>query len=119
MAVKARFRQQDEDRHVILDLYPEQARVRSTDDPNLPGYDPLARLWFYWDDEKLEEGEREFLGVEASDIALLTEEDFEAIERLNPPRIDIPELSLFDVKMADVLRQARTVRLAWLNSVTL
>lgn len=108
MAVNARFDQHDE--LVTIDLYTGQARLRASDAPRLPGYDPAWRIWFYWDDEKLDRGEHEFLGVEVPNIDRLEEQDFLALERLNLPRIDIPEVRLFSVTVADALRWAKRSR---------
>ena len=101
MAIAARLSQHDE--FVNLQFYVDSPRLRATDDPCIPDYDPGARLWFYRDDVKLELGEREFLGIEAFDVRELTAADFDAIEHLNPPKIDLPEHGLSDVSVTDVL----------------
>lgn len=75
-------------------------------------------MFFYWDDEKIEDsGEHEFLGVEIVDISDLSDRDLDAIERLNPPQIDLPEQDLFDVSVTDVLRRTRAKRLSHIKQV--
>lgn len=119
MAVKARLSQYDDDRFVNLDWHIDERRVRSTDDYPSPEYEPDAYMFFYWDDEKIEDlGQHEFLGVEIVDIGELSDRDLDAIDRLNPPRIDIPEDELFNVSVTDVLRKARAKRLAQASRVT-
>lgn len=108
MAVTAHIYQQRE--YVALDLYTDEKRFRATDDPYLSGYTLNPWIEFYFDDEKLDRGEREFLGVELGNIARLTEDDLKAIEQLNRPRIDIPEANLFNVAVTDVLRR---IQHAW------
>lgn len=110
MAIAARLSQHDE--FVNLQFHVDQPRLRATDDPQIPDYDPAARLWFYWDDEKLELGQREFLGVEAFDVRQLTPADFRAIEYLNPPRINLPEQGLNDVSVVGALKWVRAQLLA-------
>lgn len=105
MAVRAELIQHDELLH--LDLYPDERRLRATDEPDVPGFQPSTNLWFYWDDEKLERGEREFLGIEVEDLKKLTEAELRGLEHLGLPRIDIPEVNLFNVTVADALRWAR------------
>ncbi len=118
MAVKADLIQYDDDRFVHLDWYVDQPRVRATDDYPSPGYVSDARIFFYWDDEKIEDlGEHELLGVEIVDIGMLSDRDISAIENLNPPRIDLPEEGLFDAPVADALRKARAKRLAHASHV--
>lgn len=108
MAVTAHLDQHDE--LVTIDLYTDEVRLRASDNPCLPGYDPAWRIWFYWDDEKLDHGEHEFVGVEVPNIDRLEEQDFAALERLNPPRIDLPEECLFGVTVADALRWVKRSR---------
>jgi hypothetical protein len=62
--------------------------------------------------------EHEFLGVEIVDISELSDRDLDAIERLNPPRIDIPDEGLLDAQVTDVLRMARAKRLSHAGRVT-
>jgi hypothetical protein len=119
MAVKAHLSQYDDDRFVNLDWYVDERRVRSTDDYPSPGYEPDAHMFFYWDDEKIEDlGEHDFLGVEIIDISELSDKDLDAIDRLDPPRIDVLEEGPFDVSVTDVLRRARTKRLSHIKRVT-
>lgn len=108
MAMRAKLFRHDE--FTAINLYPDERRLRVSDDPALPGYDPAWRIWFYWDDEKLDRGEYEFLGVEVPDIDRLEEQDLMALERLNPPRIDVPEEQLFGITVADALRWAKRLR---------
>ena len=108
MAVRARLDQQDE--YVNLQIFVDETRLRATDDPHLPGYTMGPWIWLYFDDAKIDEGVREFLGVELRYVAEMTEDDLAAIERFDPPHIDIPEAGLFDISVTDVLRR---VRQAW------
>ncbi len=108
MAIKAELFRHDE--FVAINLNPNERRLKVEDEPSLPGYDPGWRIWFYWDDEKLDRGEHEFLGVEVPNIDRLEEQDFVALERLNPPRIDLPEERLFGVTVADALRWVKRSR---------
>jgi hypothetical protein len=108
MAMKAELFRHDE--FVAINLYPDERRLKVEDEPSLPDYDPGWRIWFYWDDEKLDHGEHEFLGVEVPNIDRLEEQDFVALERLNPPRIDLPEERLFGVTVADALRWVKQSR---------
>lgn len=84
-------------------------REKIGDDPNIAGYDPGDRLWFYWDAEKLlgENEEYDFLGIEINDIGMLRDEDLAIIDRLDLPHVDVPEVGMFDAPISDVLRWAR------------
>jgi hypothetical protein len=93
-------------------LLPENRRSSIGDDIDVPGYTANDITWWYWDDEKLARGEREFLGIEVIDITLLSEEDFAALARLDLPTIDSPTYGLFDVTIADALRWAQRRALA-------
>ncbi len=108
MAMRAELFRYDE--FVAINLYPDERRLRVEDDPSLPGYNPDWRIWFYWDDETLDRGEHEFLGVEVPNNDRLEEQGFLALERLNPPRIDIPKERLFGITVADALRWAKRSR---------
>ncbi len=88
-------------------LLPENRGSSIGDDIDVPGYAADDITWWYWDDEKLTRGEREFLGIEIIDITLVTETDFAAIARLDLPTIDSPAYGLFDVTIADALRWAQ------------
>ncbi|HET7037319.1 MAG TPA: hypothetical protein VFI42_16660 [Thermomicrobiaceae bacterium] len=88
---------------VELSLYPGEPRVRVADDPD-------ERLWpyyLYWDEAKLERGEREFVGIEVFDVSDITADWLAALEQLDLPRIDVPEAGLQDVSVADALRWAK------------
>lgn len=83
-------------------------------DPPLPHADildaPDDRHWpfdFSYDDEKFARGEREFLGIEVLDVSLITDYWLGELDKLDLPRVDVPEAGLFDVTIADVLRWAR------------
>jgi hypothetical protein len=96
------------DRSIIdIILYPGEGRSSIGDDIDVPGYTANAITWWYWDDEKLARGEREFLGIEVIDITLLSEADLAAVARLDLPHIDNAEHGLFDVTIADALRWAQ------------
>jgi hypothetical protein len=60
-----------------------------------------------YDDEKLARGERELLGVEALFIGSLTDDWLDELDKLDPPRVNIPEFGFEDAKISDVLRWAR------------
>jgi hypothetical protein len=105
MAVKATLYY--DDGFVALNLRPDERRPKVGEDPDIPGYDPGFRLWFYWDDEKIAKGEYELLGIEINDIGWLRDEDLDAIDQLDLPRIDVAEAGLYDATASDVLRWAR------------
>lgn len=90
-----------------LDFYRDEQRLRVSDDPEIPGYEPSPLVSFYWDGNKLESGEREFVGLEVGNIEQLYDEDLQALDSLQLPAIDVPELGLFDVSPSDVFRRAR------------
>lgn len=95
---------------VGLMLEPIGAREKVGDIPNVAGYDPSGRIWFYWDAEKLlgENEEYDFLGIEINDISMLRDEDLEIMDRLDLPRVDVPEAGFHNVLISDALRWART-----------
>jgi hypothetical protein len=71
---------------------------------------PDDRDWpfdFFYDDEKLANGEHELVGIEVLDVSLITDECLVELEKLDLPRIDVPEANLKDASFADVLRWAR------------
>jgi hypothetical protein len=106
LAVEARVHL--EGRHVDLQLYPDERRSRVSDEPpELRGAEFGATTWSYYDGEKLDRGEYEFVGIEVSSIGDLTDEDIAAIERLHWPRVNCREQGLLDASVADVLRWAR------------
>lgn len=88
-------------------LLPENRGSSISDDIDVPGYNANAITWWYWDEEKLMRGEREFLGIEIIDITSVTEDDLAAVSRLDVPTIDSPAYGLFDVTIADALRWAQ------------
>ncbi|CAN5639391.1 hypothetical protein BH20CHL1_BH20CHL1_00780 [soil metagenome] len=106
MAVRADFNSYN-DGYTFLDFYPDERRLRVTDDPEVPGYDHPFSVSFYWDGDKLEHGQREFVGIEIADIRRLHDEDLRAVAYLDLPLVDIPERGLYKVSVADVLRKAR------------
>lgn len=92
-----------DDGQVIFDLYLDQYRDRVADDPDERNWP----FWIYWDAPKLDKGEREFLGIEALDVSHITDYWLTQLEKLNLPRINVPEANLYDVTVADALRWAR------------
>lgn len=71
---------------------------------------PDDRRWpfdFFYDDDKLAEGEYELVGIEVLDVSLITDEWLTELEKLDLPRIDVPEANLYDATFAEVLRWAR------------
>lgn len=88
---------------VIFMLYPGQSRERIADDPDERNWP----FWIYWDAIKLDEGEREFLGIEALDVSHITDYWLAELEKLDLPRIDVLATDLRDVTVADALRWAR------------
>lgn len=71
---------------------------------------PDERLWpfdFFYDDDKLARDEYELVGVEVLDVSLITEDWLAEMEKLDLPRVDVPEAHLEDATIADVLRWAR------------
>lgn len=90
-----------------LNFYRDEQRLRVSDDPEIPGYEPSPLVSFYWDGEKLDAGEREFVGLEVGNIATLYDEDLRGLDSLQLPLVDVPELGSFDVSPAEVFRRAR------------
>ncbi|MDQ6601108.1 MAG: hypothetical protein M3176_10525 [Chloroflexota bacterium] len=96
------------DRNIVgITLLPENRGSSIGDDIDVPGYTANEITWWYWDNEKLMRGEREFLGIEVIDITLLSEADVAALARLDLPTIDNAEYGLSDVTIADALRWAQ------------
>lgn len=107
MAVRASF-EQHRDGMAYLDLYSDERRIRTSDDPEVPGYEWATTIICFFDQDKIEEeGVREFLGLTILYIERVTDEDLRALEYLEVPLIDIPELGMYNVSVTDVLRQAR------------
>src|SRR5690554_4626600 len=68
---------------------------------------PDDRMWpfdFFYEDEKLARGEYELVGVEVLDVSLITDEWLAEMEKLDLPRVDVPEAGLIDATLLDVLR---------------
>lgn len=106
MAVKASF--YHDDGFVGIELYPDERRLKIGEDPDIPGYDPGCRLWFYWDDDRLADDDvYEFVMVEVNNIRNLRDEDLTALDRIDAPRVDIPEIGFVNAALSDVLRWAR------------
>lgn len=83
-------------------------------EPPLPHADvldyPDDRAWpfeFSYADAKFAAGEREFLGIEVLDTSNITDYWLAELDKLDLPRVDVPEAGLTDVSIADVLRWAR------------
>src|SRR5690606_39017077 len=102
MAVKAQVIQAS-DGYFAISLYPGDGREWVGDDPD-------ARAWpfyFSWDAEKLEHGEYDLGGIMVPDVRRITDEWLAELDKLDLPRIDLPEAGLFDVMVSDALRWAR------------
>lgn len=93
---------------VIFMLHPGQRRERVADDPDERNWP----FWIYWDGRKLEIGEREFLGIEALDISDISDYWLSELEKLDLPRIDVPEVGLYAVTVPDAMRWARQTYLS-------
>lgn len=83
-------------------------------DPPLPHADvldfPDDREWpfdFSYDDTRFASGEREFLGIEVLEVSLITDYWLTELDKLDLPRVDVPEAGLTNASVADVLRWAR------------
>jgi hypothetical protein len=88
---------------VAISFYPDAPRstvLDTFDDRNWP-VDGM------YDDEKLARGERELLGIEALYVGSLTDEWLDELDKLDLPRVDIPDYGFTDAKLSDVLRWAR------------
>ncbi|MBA2454220.1 MAG: hypothetical protein H0V47_13705 [Chloroflexia bacterium] len=88
---------------VAVDVYPgvPKAGVMSFPDERSWPFD------FNYDDWKLADGEREFLGIVVLDVSLITDYWLAELDKVDLPRVNVPESGLFDVTIADVLRWAR------------
>lgn len=107
MAVRASFDQYS-DGMAYLTLYPGEQRIRTSDDPHVPGYEWTSSFIFFFDHDKIEEqGIWEFLGLTILYIERVSDEDLRALEYLQVPLVDIPEHGLYNVAVTDVLRRAR------------
>lgn len=95
------------DGYFELHLYPEEPRERVGADPPMPGYDRDSPIWLSWDGKKLESGEHQFVGLTIVDLRQLTPEDIQRLRQIPLPRVDLPEASLFNTEVADVLRWAQ------------
>lgn len=88
---------------VAFDLHPGVPKAAIVDYPD-------GRDWpfeFYYDDEAFGVGEREFLGIEVLDVSFITDYWLSELDKIDLPRVDVPEAGLFDVTISDVLRWAR------------
>jgi hypothetical protein len=103
MAVTARLRNLDG--VVSLRLYADEPAPELTEDEP-EGWDPTAPFYLLWDALKLDHGEWECWGVKAH-LDLLTDLNLDALEQLGLPRVDVSELDMLDVTVADVLRRAK------------
>lgn len=99
------------DGYFALDLYPGQMRDRVDALPPAPKLpeDALPGVYVYWDGEKLERGEYEFLGVAVTNLGSLTKRDLDDLEQLSLPRVTCPETGLCDVEVSEMLRWAMKV----------
>lgn len=101
MAVKARITHYDG--FISLELHPgvQKAAISSAPDDRSWPFD------FDYDDNKFAEGEREFLGIEVLDISRITDYWLTELDKIDLPRVNVPEADLYDAKISDVLRWAR------------
>jgi hypothetical protein len=97
---------------VGVTLFPDGRGSSIADDIDVPGFAPDTMIWWYWDEAKLMRDERDFLGIEITNIAALTEADFAALDAVDVPHIDSPEAGLRDATLADILRWAQREYLA-------
>lgn len=88
---------------VFLELLPDTRRARVSSDPD----DRNWPFYFYYDDEKLAHDDREFVGIEVLDVSNITDEWLAELDKVDLPRVDVPEAGLVDVTISDVLRWAR------------
>ena len=103
MAVKARLL--DLDGIVSLWLHVDEPTPELTEDEP-DGWDASAPNYLLWDAELLERGIWRYYGLKAH-LALLNDAHLDAVDRLNLPRIDLPELGLVDATVADALRRVK------------
>lgn len=88
---------------VSIDFTLDSPRQGVLDTPDNRDW-PIEGLY---DDEKLAHGECELLGVEALHVGSVTDYWLDELDRLDPPRVDIPDLGFINAKLSDVLRWAR------------
>jgi hypothetical protein len=88
---------------VSIDFYPDVPKAGVLDSFDERDW-PIEGLF---DDEKLDRGERELLGVEALFIGSLTDYWLDELDKVDPPRVDMPEFGFKNAKISDVLRWAR------------
>jgi hypothetical protein len=101
MAITARLARDGE--YISIIFYPGRIKYGVIDSPD-------DRDWpidFNYDDEKLDRGEHELLGVEVLFIGILADEWLDELDKLDLPRVDIPDYGFTDAKLSDVLRWAR------------
>lgn len=97
------------DAMIAVQVSTDTSRTRVAADPDDSGW-PL-QIWFYWDEDRLATGQRDFLGIEVGRADLLTDDQLTRIAALDLPRVDVPDRGLRDVSIADVLRQVRDTRM--------
>lgn len=103
MAVSAQI--ESNDGIVVLTLYSDEARQWIAQDPDERNWG----LYIHADHQKLAEGEYEVVGVEAVDVSDITDFWLQELDRLDLPRIDVPDAGLSNVTVADALRWARAI----------
>lgn len=90
---------------LTIELHPGEQHNWIADNPDDRSW-PMG-LWFYYDHDKLERGERVFQGLEVIDISYIEDDWLADLDTLDLPRVDVPEAGLTDASIADVLRWAR------------
>jgi len=78
---------------VGITLLPPNQRNIVMDDPHIPDFALCTVAWWYWNADQLHAGRREFLGVEITDVAIVKESDFAAIEGWTCPVSIAPKLT--------------------------
>ena len=101
MAVSARI--QHADGRVVLALYANEERQWISHDPDERNWG----LYIYADHEKLDQGEYQIVGIEAVDVSDITDFWLQELDRLDLPRIEVFDVGLLNVTVADALRWAR------------
>lgn len=101
MAIAARL---DHDRDFVsLEFYPDRSKagvIEAPDDRDWP-------IGFNYDDDSLMRGQPELLGLEVLHIGLMTDAWLRELDKLDLPRVDVPEIGLYDARLSAVLRWAR------------
>ena len=70
-------------------------------------FGPESPIWFKWDAEKLERGEREFVRLKVFGLDRLADRDLRGLEEMHLPRVSCPEAGIIDQPISAVLRWAR------------